>query len=590
MLLRVRVLLLIVCLLSTPSAASTGAPRIAKFAPTAFQRYIESPTADQARWMREHYARMLVFSPYFDARLSWHPNGWVYKDLYAIYVGSAVAAAHPEWILRDDRGRELYIPFDCSGGACPQFAGDVGNPAFRADWIDTAAATMAEGYVGLFVDDVNMLISRVSDGHANPVAPRDPRTGTTMTETDWRRYMAEFAEQIRAAFPAKEIVHNALWFVPTSDEYVQRQLEAADVITLERGFNDAGIANGRGTYGFETLLGVIDWLHERGRGVWLDSKVTSNTEREYGLAAYLLTTTGRDYIGNTPGAEWDDWWRGYDVDLGEPMGPRAHAVVFQREFQDGRVLVNQPGFHPVTVHLGGRFLRVNGTPVISVTLGPGQGAVLRRADPPATPAPPTCPVDGGRPDADGDRLPDACDPCTNVVPTTIRRAKLSFARLLEPPGTHRLRFEGSFANVPLVPAIDPVARGVRVLIGDHTATARVDVTITGGAFDPATHAGWRVDLAGNAWTYSNPGTVNPPPNGIRKVRLRRTAAGRIRFRVDGRNGHYPIEDATLPLVGTLVLDSPAATTGQCGEATFPASGPDRYSCRIRGGGDTIRCQ
>ena len=85
-------------------------------------------------------ARMLVFSPYFDSRLSWYPNGWVYKDLYAIGVGSSMASAHPDWILRDSAGQALYIPFACSGGTCPQYAGDVGSPAFRSSSLMAAAS------------------------------------------------------------------------------------------------------------------------------------------------------------------------------------------------------------------------------------------------------------------------------------------------------------------------------------------------------------------------------------------------------------------------------------------------------------------
>jgi hypothetical protein len=594
-------LLLLGWLLSTTSPASVGRARIAKYAPTEFNTYIDSPTPEEAQWMRDHYARMLVFSPYFDSRLAWHPNGWVYKDLYAIYVGSSMATAHPEWILRDVGGRALYIPFDCSRGTCPQYAGDIGNSAFRADWIATASGLLAEGYIGLMVDDVNMLIDRVSDGNENPVLPHDPRTGTTMTETDWRRYMAEFVEEIRAAFPTKEIVHNALWFAPTSDHYVQRQLQAANVVCIERGFNDGGIVYGGHTYGFETLLGVIDWLHARGRGVWLDAEATSNTAREYGLAAYLLTTTGIDYIGNTPGAEWDHWWPGYDLDLGAPLGPRTYRRVFQREFQGGRVLVNQPGSRAVTVELGGRFLRVNGESVKRVTLGAGHGAVLRRAGatttpttsmPTSTTAPPTCPIGSGHPDADGDGLADACDPCTRTVPTGAGRAKLSFAKLLQPAGGHRLKFKGYFTDVPLEPTIDPLANGIRVLIRDRTEAARIDVTIAGGAYDRRTRAGWQLNEARTVWRYKSSGSVTPLANGIAKVRIRKTAspAGTIQFSVTGRHGYYPIDEDDLPLTGTLVIDPPVARTGQCGEATFPAAASGGYGCSVSRGGDTIRCR
>ena len=75
---------------------------------------------------------MRAYAPYFDSRLSWSSKAWVYQSAYAIYPGGARRRAqHPEWILRDAAGNKLYIPFGCSGGTCPQYAGDIGNPAFR---------------------------------------------------------------------------------------------------------------------------------------------------------------------------------------------------------------------------------------------------------------------------------------------------------------------------------------------------------------------------------------------------------------------------------------------------------------------------
>jgi hypothetical protein len=175
-------------------------------------------------------------------------------------------------------------------------------------------------------------------------------------------------------------VHNALWFAPRTDPLVQRQLLAADVVALERGVNDAGIVRGTGTYGFETLLGLIDWLHERGRAIWLDGEARDDAGREYNLATYLLVNTGVDYVGQHPGGEPDQWWPGYDVDLGAAAGSRRTVDgVFRRDFARGVVLVNQPGASQVTVSLEGTHVDLAGAMRTSVTLGPASGAVLRRA-------------------------------------------------------------------------------------------------------------------------------------------------------------------------------------------------------------------
>src|SRR5581483_7287853 len=200
--------------LSTAQAADVvGTVRFFKVAKSSFDAYTKAPTPEQQAWMRSHYWRMLVYAPYFDSRLGWFPNAWVYKDLYAIYVGSDLATSHPEWILHDQGGKSLFIPYACSGGTCPQFAADIGDPTFRGHWIAEASAIMTKGYRGLFVDDVNMTISRISDGSGHAVPAVDRRTGRTLGDTEWRGYMATFTEEIRAAFPTAEIVHNNLWFV-----------------------------------------------------------------------------------------------------------------------------------------------------------------------------------------------------------------------------------------------------------------------------------------------------------------------------------------------------------------------------------------
>lgn len=362
------------------TGTSIGTVRFVKGAASDFDRYTRSPSPAQQQWMRAHYWRMRTYSPYFDSRLSWFPDAWVYKDLYAIHVGSTPAEAHPEWLLRDADGNRLYIPYGCAAGTCPQYAADIGHVPFRADWLATARATLAKGYAGLFVDDVNMDLSRVSNGAGDPVVPWDPRTGTAMINADWRRYMAEFTEEIRRAFPTHEIVHNALWFFGHDDPSIQRQLASADYIELERGVNDAGLRGGNGKYGFERLLAHLDWLHARRKGVVFDAEAGTESGREYGLAAYFLVDSGRDFLGNDPGGTPDDWWRGYEVVLGPPSGARyAWNGVLRRDFQHGLVLLNPPEASRQTLTLEQPHIDLAGQRRTAVTLGPAEGAVLRKS-------------------------------------------------------------------------------------------------------------------------------------------------------------------------------------------------------------------
>jgi len=355
-----------------PTSASPGNVRFVEVADSDFDPYTENPSAAQQAWMRAHYWRMLAYPPYFDSRLSWFPDAWFYKDLYAIYPSDN---GHPEWILRDGGGNWLYIPYACGGGTCPQYAADIGNPAFRASWIADARARMAAGYRGVFIDDMNLRMM-VSNGNGNLVAPWDPRLGRYMTTTDWRSYVADFAEEIRAALPDAEIVHNEVYFfAPLFDRYHLRTLGAADIINVERGFNDGGLRGGNGTWGFETLMTYVDVLHFFGRGVIYD--VTASGGREYALAMYFLLQHPRDSIGNSSTSLPNAWWSGNDVDLGRPASSHyPWNGVWRKDFSGGLVLVNEPEAPTRTLSLGRTYRRLDGTLVNQVTLGPADGVVL----------------------------------------------------------------------------------------------------------------------------------------------------------------------------------------------------------------------
>lgn len=336
--------------------------------------------------MRDRFYRSKVYSEYFDSRTSWYPSGWSYRDLYAIYKSSSLVSQRPDWILKDSQGRNLYIPYGCGGGSCPQYAGDVGNPQFRAHWIESMRTRLTSGnYKGIYIDDVNMRF-RVGNGDGDGADPIDPRTGAAMTFTNWRRYIAEFTEQIRAAFPNHEIVHNAIWYSDQNDQYVQRAHRAADYIDLERGVTDDGIRGGSGTWGYETYLGYVDRLHSMGKAVVFDSYAETRAEAEYNVASYLLVNESRDGVGtsyrNTP----DDWWSaGYDLDLGSAEGARYKwNGLLRRDFAGGYVLVNQPDSAAKTVATPGA-TDLDGNARSSVTVSAGQGIVLRTAA--ATPPP-----------------------------------------------------------------------------------------------------------------------------------------------------------------------------------------------------------
>src|ERR1051326_3367669 len=206
------ILCVILCSCRTASSPpEAGEVHFFRTASSSLDPYTNEPPAQQQEWFRRHFWRMLVYSPHFDTKVSWYSNGLVYTHIYAIYANSPTVKEHPDWILEDAAGNKLYIPWGCSHGTCPQYAADTSNNEFRQWWISQTQNTLAKGYKGLWIDDVNMDF-RVGNGAGQPVIPIDRTTGAPMTLDNWRRYMTEFAEQIRAAFPKTEIVHNSIWF------------------------------------------------------------------------------------------------------------------------------------------------------------------------------------------------------------------------------------------------------------------------------------------------------------------------------------------------------------------------------------------
>jgi hypothetical protein len=349
------------------------------------------------KWMKRHYWQMRGYDPYFAnhtfrANPPWKPPPTqAYQNLYALYRDSsdAIKAQHPTWVLRNaaNPNEQLYIPYGCHDPqpGCPAFAGDLGNPAFRAWWIQRARSVVRRGYVGLAIDDVNLGSIHTGNAAGAAVLPLDPRTGAAMTLANWRRYTAEFVEKIRSAFPNKQLTVNAnQWWVP-HDSAARRIAQAADFTELERGFNDGGITGGTGTFGYLTLLAHVDWLHAHGGSVMYRPYNLNPVSREFELASYFLVKQRADAIIAGQQADRGNWWPGWETYLGKPSGRRfvSSSGLLRRDFAGGSVFVNQPGATLRAESLPSRYCWTNlsGNTVTSITLGPRRGAVLFKRGP-----------------------------------------------------------------------------------------------------------------------------------------------------------------------------------------------------------------
>lgn len=344
-----------------------------------FDAVVTSPSSSTIQWLNDHFYRMEVFTTFFDDKTSFYPNGWVYWDSAAIYVGSSTASAHPEWILEDSHGDKVFIDWGCSGGTCPQYAADISNPEFRAWWIEGLTDVLERGYRGAWIDDVNLAL-RFSDGSQATTAI-SPTSHITMTEDVWSAAVASFMMAIDAALPHYELLHNSIWYARPQrmdDPLVRAQIMAADVINMEGGFaSDGGLTGGTGEWSIFAKLAFADAVHALGRWVVVDDFPSDDTQRQYALGCYLLLSTGRDALGDASMAP-DSWWHGYDVNLGRASSARSResSGLFRREFEHGLVLVLEPGAASQTVQLPHAYLTLEGASVTHVTLAERTAAVL----------------------------------------------------------------------------------------------------------------------------------------------------------------------------------------------------------------------
>lgn len=338
-------------------------------------------SAAAQEFMASHYWRMRGHSPFFDQALEWAPASHAYQDLYALYPDQAadrrLVREHPAVVLRDSAGNPLFIPFDCDGESCAAWAADPGADAWRREWLDRASDALERGYAGLFIDNVNLEML-VGDADGEPVAPIDPRTGAEMTLEDWRRYVAEFAELIDEELPGAEIVQNSAWYLDESDPYVQRAAEAADWVEIERGFTDPGLRPSSQAFSLEALLEHVDWIHDRGAGFITEPYSLDEASRYFELAAYLLVNDSDDAIASNLEANPDNWWPGWEADLGDPDGDRYETDgLLRRDFADGLAALNPQGNEPATLEAPEGMEDLDGVERTEITLEPGEGIVLQ---------------------------------------------------------------------------------------------------------------------------------------------------------------------------------------------------------------------
>ena len=132
---------------------------------------------------------------------------------------------------------------------------------------------------------------------------------------------------------------------------------------------------------YAEFFNYVEYLHARGIALMLctDPNAGGVPGWDYNIATYFLFDDGDDYINGveqTPG----NWWPGYDVNLGDALGPRERSAsgLWTRRFTRGVAYTVEPGGATQTIRLGKLMHSAEWGDVESVTLKERQGAVLEK--------------------------------------------------------------------------------------------------------------------------------------------------------------------------------------------------------------------
>jgi cysteine-rich repeat protein len=186
-------------------------------------------------------------------------------------------------------------------------------------------------------------------------------------------------------------------------------------------------------------------------------------------------------------------------------------------------------------------------------------------------------------DTDADGVGDACDLCTSSF-TKVRGFRLRVRKLDLPIGQQRLLFHGYLA-VPDLPAIDPIAKPIRLVMTDARGVTVFDTTIPPIEYDGGTRIGWMTN-GNEKWVFSD-GLGQIP--GVDTAVLRVTPAREphavdVRFKVEARSDMEVIKPK-FPATLTLIIDTPLAKTSQCAEVAL-----DTKRCNLRNSGNKLYCR
>jgi hypothetical protein len=178
--------------------------------------------------------------------------------------------------------------------------------------------------------------------------------------------------------------------------------------------------------------------------------------------------------------------------------------------------------------------------------------------------------------ADGDRLSDGCDPCTDVdgLRDVVSRSKLIIKDDDVSPAPNRTNgiaysVEYSLPDGTSFADFDPLSDGMRWRLATADARAMLDLSLPAGAFAGAGTAGWIASGSGKKWRFRDRTDSSAKVRSLSIVdRSRKTPHG-VKLKLKARGFPVDLSGNEVPLAVTTSLGGPSSwASGLCSEVSY----------------------
>jgi hypothetical protein len=307
-------------------------------------------------------------------------HGGVDDEALPAGVGYCFAdRSRPGWFLTDRSGNRLEF-CDYRG----LWLMDVGNGAYQRRWLDeVAASARADGFDGVFLDDVNQNADAHLCGRSIAKYPR---------EADYSRAMTAFLNKVGKGLQARGLLAlpNIMirnWWEPGGvalfKQWIKSTSGAMQEYYAKQGYGSSGWYTDDGGWHDDwsyrqELLKQTEAAGKIFVGLTYAPSDDLRSQR-YARASFLADWDGGPSalaFEPTDPEQQDPYGSQWTADLGSPLGARVKVgLAWRRNFSRGAVVIN-PSTTTQTVELGASFVGEDGGVVTSVTLQPADAAVL----------------------------------------------------------------------------------------------------------------------------------------------------------------------------------------------------------------------